>query len=141
LIRRFSKKSETHAHPGLVDQHLVQRGAADIDRGLAETPRHVAIDRAEPLPALRIEVERFRDRAAADQLVRKADLVHDLHAVRRDLKAAADAFRIGPGLVDRGLDAGAAQQDRRDGAGDAGADDQGLARTIGHGLLPTFPWC
>ncbi|MHC2638411.1 hypothetical protein ACVJGB_001279 [Bradyrhizobium liaoningense] len=64
-----------------------------------------------------------------------------MHAVRRDLKAAADAFRIRPGLVDRGLDAGAAQQDRDDGPGDAGADDQGLAGTVRHGLLATFPWC
>ena len=126
--------------PGLVDQHLVQRGAADIDRGLAETPRHVAVDRAEPSAFLRIEVEGLRDRAAADQLVREPDLVHHMHAVRRDLEAAADALGVGPGFVDRGFDAGAAQQDRGNGPGDAGADDQGLAGTMGHGLLRTLPW-
>ena len=32
-------------------------------------------------------------------------------------------------------------EDRGDRPGDAGADDQGLARIAGHGLLPTFPWC
>src|SRR5207248_10051243 len=84
----------------------------------------------------RIEVEGVRDRAAADQLAGEADLVQDLHPVRRDLEAAADALGIGPGLVDRGLDAGAAEQDRGDGPGDAGADDQGLAGTVGHCLAP-----
>ena len=64
-----------------------------------------------------------------------------LPSVRRDLEAAANPFGVGPGFVDRGFDAGAAQQDRGNGPGDAGADDQGLAGTMGHDLLLTFPWC
>src|SRR6478672_11833800 len=52
--------------PGLVHDDLVQRGAAHVHRRLAETRLHVAIDRAEPAPRLRIEIKGFRDRAAAD---------------------------------------------------------------------------
>ncbi len=43
--------------PGLVDNRLVQRGAAHVHGGLAETLQHVAVDRAEPGSALRMEIE------------------------------------------------------------------------------------
>jgi hypothetical protein len=58
-----------------------------------------------------------------------------MHAVRRDLQATADPARVRPGLIYLGVDAGLLEEDRSDGAGDAGADDQGFAGTFGHALL------
>jgi hypothetical protein len=43
--------------PGLVHDRFVERGAAYVDRGLAEARLHVPVDRAEPHPGLRMEIE------------------------------------------------------------------------------------
>ena len=58
-----------------------------------------------------------------------------MHAVRRDLQAAADAGGVGPGLEHLGIDAGLFQENRRGRAGDAAADDQGFAGILSHLLL------
>src|SRR5438094_323625 len=69
------------------------------------------------------------------------DRVQHMHAVRGDLQATADAGRIGPSLINLGLDAGLAEEDGRHGAGDAGADDQRFAGALGHVLLHASGWC
>ena len=74
-----------------------------------------------------MEIEGFGDRAAPDHLVGEADLGQHMHAVRRDLQAAADPGGIGPRLEHFRVDAGLLQEDRRHGTGDAAADDQGFA--------------
>jgi len=58
-----------------------------------------------------------------------------VHAVRRDLQATADAGGMRPGLEQFGRDADFPEQDRGDGAGNAGADDERLAGSLGHVLL------
>jgi len=82
-----------------------------------------------------MEIEGFRDRTAPDHVIGQSGLGQHMHAVRRDLQAAADAGRVGPGLEQLGLDAGALQKDTGHRAGNAGADDDGLARSSGHALL------
>ena len=82
-----------------------------------------------------MEIERFRDRAAADHLVGEANLGQDMHAVRRDLQAAADPGGVGPGLEQLDVDAGPLEKNAGRRTGDAGADDDGFAGSMGHGLL------
>ena len=126
--------------PGFVDQRLVEGGAAHVDGRLAETRFHVAVDRAQPAARLRIEIEGFGDRAAADHFVGEAKFGQHMHAVRRDLQAAADPLGVGPGFINLGVDAGLLQENRGDRAGDAGADDQGFAGRLGHALLHASVW-
>jgi hypothetical protein len=122
--------------PGLVQDRFVERGAAHIHGGLTETLLHVSVDGAKPGAGLRIELEGFGHRTAADHLVGKADLGEHMHAVRRDLQAAADTGRVRPRLEQLRVDAGPLEEDSGDRTGDAGADDQGFAGRVGHVLLP-----
>ncbi len=102
---------------------------------MPETLAHVAVERAEQVALLRMEIEGFGDRPAPDHVVGQPNLGQHVHAVRRDLQAAADAGGMRPGLEYLGLDADAPQQDRGDGPGNAGADDERFAGSLGHVLL------
>jgi hypothetical protein len=126
--------------PGLVGEHVVQHCAWHADRGLAEALHHIAVDRAEPGAGLRVEIDRFADRAAAHQFGSDADLVEDMHAVGRDLQPAADPGRMRPRLEHLRVHAGALEQNGGDGAGDAGANDESLAGSSGHDLLLWSLW-
>ena len=43
--------------------------------------------------------------------------------------------------MDLGADANLPEEDRCDGSGNTGADDQRLARAVGHVLLLALVWC
>jgi len=131
----FLEKELDVRGPGLLDDGLVQHGAAHAEGGLAEASRHVAVDRAEAGAGLRVEVDRFADRAATHQVGGEAGICEHMHTVRGDLQSAADTGRMRPGLEDLGFDTDPPEQDGSDGAGNAGADDEGLAESVCHGLL------
>ena len=126
--------------PGLVHDRFVEGGTAHVHCRLTETLLHVLVDAAEPVSGLRIEIECFRDRAAADHFVGEAGRGKHVHAVRRNLQAAADARGIGPSLEHLRLKTGLPQQDGGDGAGNAGADDEGFAGSSRHVLLLMSRW-
>ena len=84
---------------------------------------------------LRQEVEGFADRSGADHFIRQSDLGQHVHAVGRDLQAPADAGRVGPGFEQLDVEPCALEEDRGDRSGDTGADDEGFARALRHGLL------
>ena len=128
------------AAPGLVDQHFVQRGAAHVDRGLAEARLHVAVERAEQAAGLRIEVEGFATeprRISSSASPISASTCMPLGAICRPPPIAGG---VGPCLVQFGLVAGLFKENRGNRAGNAGADDQGLAGTSRHGLLLGRAW-
>ena len=97
--------------PGRRQDRLVERGAAHVHRGLTEALLHIPVDRAELGSRLRIEFECIGDRATADHLVGEPDFGQHVHAVRRDLQAAADAGRAWPRLEHLRIDAGPFEKD------------------------------
>jgi len=123
--------------PGLSNNFFVERGAGHVHRGLTEALLHVAVDRAQPRAGLRIEIEGFGNRAAADHLVGEADFGQYMHAVRRDLQPAANAGRVGPRFKHPRVDTGSFEKDGGHRTGNAGADDDGFAGWFGHALLLT----
>ena len=126
--------------PGLIHDRFVESGPAHVHRRLTEPLFHILVDGGEPVSRLRIEIECFRDRAAADYFIGEAGRGKHVHAVRRNLQAAADARGIGPSLEHLRLETGFPEQDGCDGAGDAGADDEGFAGSCGHALLLMLRW-
>jgi hypothetical protein len=122
--------------PGRRQDRLEEHGAAHVHRGLTEALLHIPVDRAEPGPRLREEIEGFGDRAAADHLVGEADLGQHMHAVWRNLQTAADAGRLRPRLEHLCIDTSSFEEDGADRTGNAGADDDGSAGSLCHVLAP-----